>query len=352
MRTARSWAFVLILLGLVACAGTAPTGSLYVVIGGLPAGVPAAVEIVGPNGHAEVVTSTRLLANLVPGAYTLTPADVADGHPIVPDTYDATASLSARHGRGGRRHDSDVDYVRRSPTGRAWVSRTEDEGPILSGFDGDDLLATGAPAPAASVGRDSGMWEGIAFDAHGNAWIARYQHGTRLVRFPAAHPRRIGPHGSRRRHRRHRPAGPSRSRWGSHSMPKAACGWPASTRTPSSAMRHRSSRLPVARRRRSSSPPRPEACRARPASPSMPSAPCGWRTGQRQRRRLREREAWRQRRPGTRRRDHLDVGPPVRTVRLGLRPEREPVGFGALERGGAVRASNCRRAAHPHRRRG
>jgi hypothetical protein len=185
MRTARSWAFVLILLGLVACAGTAPTGSLYVVIGGLPAGVPAAVEIVGPNGHAEVVTSTRLLANLVPGAYTLTPADVADGHPIVPDTYAATASPPVVTVAAGAVETATIGYAWRSPSGRAWISRSENDGSILSGFAAGDLLASGAPAPTASIGRDTGMWEGIAFDAHGNAWIARYQHGTRLLRFAA-----------------------------------------------------------------------------------------------------------------------------------------------------------------------
>jgi sugar lactone lactonase YvrE len=186
MRTARSWAFVLLLLCLVACGGTLPTGSLRVIVGGLPAGVPAAVAIEGPDGYAEVVTATRLLPGLVPGVYTVNPVAVAQDHTVVPASYDATASSPLVTVEVGAITTATVDHVRRSPTGRAWVSRTEDEGPILSGFDGDDLLATGAPAPAASVGRDSGMWEGIAFDAHGNAWIARYQHGTRLVRFPAA----------------------------------------------------------------------------------------------------------------------------------------------------------------------
>jgi sugar lactone lactonase YvrE len=98
-----------------------------------------------------------------------------------------------------------VHHAWRSPSGRAWISRQEDDGPVLSGFVADALLASGAPAPTASVGRDAGMWEGIAFDAHGNAWIARYQHGTRLARFPAGALAASGPTGCRRRHRQQRP---------------------------------------------------------------------------------------------------------------------------------------------------
>lgn len=186
MRTARSWAFVPLLLGLLACGGTRPTGSLQVDVGGLPAGVPAAVTIEGPGGYAEVVSETRLLQGLVPGAYTVNPVAVAREHTIVPATYDATASSSVVTVEAGATAMATVDHAWRSPTGRAWIARSEDDGPILSGFDGDDLLATGAPTPAASVGRDAGLWEGVAFDAHGNVWVARYQHGSRLVRFPAA----------------------------------------------------------------------------------------------------------------------------------------------------------------------
>jgi sugar lactone lactonase YvrE len=185
MRTARSWAFVLLLSGLMGCGGTRPTGSLQVVVEGLPAGVPAAVTIGGPGGYVEVVAQTRLLQGLVPGAYSVNPVVVAHDHRIVPATYDATASSPLVTVEAGATATATVDHVRRSPTGRAWLARTEDDGPVLSGFDGDDLLETGAPTPAVSVGRESGMWEGVAFDTDGNAWVARYRDGTRLVRFPA-----------------------------------------------------------------------------------------------------------------------------------------------------------------------
>ena len=186
MRSARIGGFVLLVLGLVACAGTPPTGSLQVLIEGLPAGVPAAVDVAGPDGYAAVVTTTRLLSGLAPGAYSLNPAAVEDGHTIVPATYDATTASPVVTLAAGESVTATVDHAWRSPTGRAWVSRLEDDGPILSSFVADDLLTSGTPTPAASVGRDAGMWEGIAFDAAGNAWVARYQHGTRLVRFPAA----------------------------------------------------------------------------------------------------------------------------------------------------------------------
>ena len=186
MRSAGIGAFVLLLLGLVACAGTGPTGSLQVLIAGLPPGVPAAVEIAGPNGYAEVVTTSRVLAGLAPGSYSLNPADVEDGHTIVPSTYDATTTSPVVIVAAGETVTATVDHTWHSPSGRAWISRVEDDGPILSGFAADDLIASGTPSPTESIGRDAGMWEGIAFDADGNAWVARYQHGTRLVRFPAA----------------------------------------------------------------------------------------------------------------------------------------------------------------------
>ena len=68
---------------LVACEGdvsTGPgTGRLDVAINGLPTGVAAAVTVSGPNGFQFVTGSSRTLASLAPGSYTVTASDVTSG---------------------------------------------------------------------------------------------------------------------------------------------------------------------------------------------------------------------------------------------------------------------------------
>ena len=68
---------------LVACegdVGTGPgTGRLDVAISGLPTGVAAAVTVTGPNGFQFVTGSSRLLASLAPGSYTVTASEVTSG---------------------------------------------------------------------------------------------------------------------------------------------------------------------------------------------------------------------------------------------------------------------------------
>lgn len=55
------------------------TGSLAVSIGGLPAGVAGAVTVTGPASYSKTLTASTTLTDLVPGAYTLNAASVAQG---------------------------------------------------------------------------------------------------------------------------------------------------------------------------------------------------------------------------------------------------------------------------------
>jgi hypothetical protein len=61
----------------VACMAT--TGGLTVTVGGLPAGVAAAVTVSGPGNFTAAITATSTLADLTPGSYTVTAADVSSG---------------------------------------------------------------------------------------------------------------------------------------------------------------------------------------------------------------------------------------------------------------------------------
>ena len=83
--------------------GTAPpagtTGSLSVAISGLPSDVTGSIAVAGPSGYSSTVTSAQTIANLAPGSYTLTPANVADrsvgyAAPAVTATVAAGATAS------------------------------------------------------------------------------------------------------------------------------------------------------------------------------------------------------------------------------------------------------------------
>ena len=57
----------------------AATGSLTVTIGGLPAGVAAAVTVTGPASYSKALTASGTLDGLAPGAYSVSAASIAQG---------------------------------------------------------------------------------------------------------------------------------------------------------------------------------------------------------------------------------------------------------------------------------
>ncbi len=58
------------------------TGAISLTVSGLPTGVSPAITLVGPNGSARQLTESGVIANLLPGSYTLSTgsAQAADGH--------------------------------------------------------------------------------------------------------------------------------------------------------------------------------------------------------------------------------------------------------------------------------
>ncbi|HYW31040.1 MAG TPA: hypothetical protein VE869_05980, partial [Gemmatimonas sp.] len=67
------------------------TGSIALLVNGLPGGTSAAVTVTGPAGFARVVTGTATLLGLVPGTYTVTAANVAAGA----ESYGPTGSAQS-----------------------------------------------------------------------------------------------------------------------------------------------------------------------------------------------------------------------------------------------------------------
>lgn len=55
------------------------SGSLTITVTGLPQGAPASIAVSGPSGYTAQVTSTRTLASLAPGTYTLSASSVVSG---------------------------------------------------------------------------------------------------------------------------------------------------------------------------------------------------------------------------------------------------------------------------------
>lgn len=186
MRRWRSAWFVLLLLGLIACGEpTPPTGSLSVAITGLPEGVAATVLVSGPGGYAQSVTASRVLEGLAPGSYTLTAATVDDGDPIVPALYDATVATSDVAVVANGTAIAAVTHAWRPPTGRLWLSRDDPDGAALAAYDAAQLIEDAAPEPVVTIGNEPQHWTGVAFDADGNAWVARYFPTRAVVRFRA-----------------------------------------------------------------------------------------------------------------------------------------------------------------------
>src|SRR3954466_11387048 len=82
---------VLGLVSVAVCSDPKPTtGTLIVDIEGLPSGAAARVNVIGPNGFLQTLTSTNTLENLPPGPYVVSPAVVKFTNAL----YSATPSVS------------------------------------------------------------------------------------------------------------------------------------------------------------------------------------------------------------------------------------------------------------------
>ncbi|WP_411281868.1 hypothetical protein [Gemmatimonas sp.] len=75
---------------------TITTGSIAVVVSGLPGGAAGSVSVTGPGGYSPSVTSTTTLTLLAPGSYTVTAANVsAAGTTYVPSPTSQSVTVSA-----------------------------------------------------------------------------------------------------------------------------------------------------------------------------------------------------------------------------------------------------------------
>jgi hypothetical protein len=108
-------------LVLVACSGDPggpSTGTLSVSIVGLPNGSSASVDITGPNGFVQTLTTSQSLTGLSPGVYTVAAGNVTVGAAI----YSATPPTQTVAVVGGTPATASVSYV--TTTGNLAVNIT------------------------------------------------------------------------------------------------------------------------------------------------------------------------------------------------------------------------------------
>lgn len=215
------------LLGLLACNSPAPKGSLLVNISA-PTSVVAQVEVTGPGGFTQTLSTSQSLSNLTPGTYTLTAKPVRKTGTLVDEVYVGNSGTIGVN--PGPTASFDVSYTLRSGSGRLWVpvwgaTKVNSYTPTQLASGGDNLTpsvaigfgagnspysgtldrqgnlwfgtsqgkilmftpaqqaASGTPAPSVELNSGSTDLNGMAFDTEGNLWVGV---ASSLRRFDAA----------------------------------------------------------------------------------------------------------------------------------------------------------------------
>lgn len=179
-RVASGWRSLLLTSCLAALVAVAPgcaapaganLGSLAITVTA-PSGVAAGIEVTGPGGYHSVVSATRTLSGLAPGAYQLTAPAARLPGTLVDELYDGTVvgggtvQVSA-----GVTATETVSYLLRPGTGALWVAvhgRSK-----IAAFGATQLPSGGegvTPARALGLGASQGPYA-LAFDADGDAWV-------------------------------------------------------------------------------------------------------------------------------------------------------------------------------------
>jgi sugar lactone lactonase YvrE len=193
----------------------AATGALDITIN-VPAGVTASVDVTGPQGFSQTLSSSQTLSNIAAGDYTITANAARKTGDIVDEVY--TGNGGSVTVVASQTAQFTVDYTQRPGTGKLWVpvwgasklngystaqlatggatvtpnvaiglgtgndpySGAFDakgnyfvgtQAGALFGFTPDQLAASGTPTPAVTLDSGDTDINGLAFDAQGNLWV-------------------------------------------------------------------------------------------------------------------------------------------------------------------------------------
>jgi len=190
MRTVQILTSVMLVLALASCntqENPQLSGSLLIIVTGLPDTVDANVTIAGPSGFEQTLGATQTLAPVPAGTYVVHAASVSDQHPIAPTLYDPTINDVSIEVTPRTSSGTVVAYGVRPVTGTMLIGIGMESTDIARGFRSGRLIAAEAPDAFITItgaSEDRDQYGGIAFDADGNAWIAGYFSGE-LLRYSA-----------------------------------------------------------------------------------------------------------------------------------------------------------------------
>jgi sugar lactone lactonase YvrE len=164
------------------------SGTLEIVVTGLPDGEGARVTVTAPDGTPTDATGSTTLAGKPAGTYEITAAHVTTPDPIVRMVYEAAVSHHSFCLEDATTETVTVAYLPVASSHKLWAT-TRNSAAQVAGFGAADLLATGSPgATVAMKGAPTGgAGKSIAFDKDGNLWaLGPTSADAPLVRFPAS----------------------------------------------------------------------------------------------------------------------------------------------------------------------
>lgn len=170
---------------------TEGTGSIAIVVTGLPDGIDAQVKLTGPTGAPADATGSKTLADQAAGTYEVTAARVAKPDPIVRTLYEPKVSTSSFCLEKTQTQTVTITYSEVASSNKLWSTNGNSDSGQLLGFAGVDLTATGTPSAKVATKGASGMGahagKSIAFDKDGNLWsLGATSADAPLLRFAAA----------------------------------------------------------------------------------------------------------------------------------------------------------------------
>jgi streptogramin lyase len=169
---------------------TEGTGSIEVVVSGLPDGVAPKGKVTGPSGSDVDVTAATTLADQPAGSYAVTAARVVRPDPIVRTVYEPTVSSSEFCLEGTKTQTVTIAYTEVGSSNKLWAANSTVDAQLVA-YAGADLAATGTPGAKVKTKGASGQGahagKAVAFDKDGNLWgIGATTADAPLLRFTAA----------------------------------------------------------------------------------------------------------------------------------------------------------------------
>jgi sugar lactone lactonase YvrE len=163
-----------------------PTGSLMVTITQAN-GIKPSVIVSGPNGYTTTISTTTTLNNLTLGSYTILADSVAGPDSIVGTMVDTGHVIGSPVSIAANATDSAaVVYAMKDRVGGMWVANNNYE--TLPELAANQLRSSGATVPAETLFTALSGPAGLALDANGNMWESSYGAGSDslLMYTPAA----------------------------------------------------------------------------------------------------------------------------------------------------------------------